>query len=79
MKKSLLETAVVALLVNAVSVSKFVVFVPDPYLTILEILEPASVLVKVVAATPVACAVVSVIVPAIADANTEFGVPRVGV
>ena len=46
----------VAPLVNAVSVSKFVVLAPVAYLTILVIVEPASVLVKVVASVPVPCA-----------------------
>ena len=46
-KKSLLETVEVAPLVNGVSVSKFVVAVPESYLTILEIVALASVFVKV--------------------------------
>ena len=54
MKKSLLETVVVAPSLKAASVSKFAVLAPDSYLTIREIVEPESVLVKVVAAAPVA-------------------------
>ena len=54
MKKSPVETAVVALLVNAVSLSKFDVLRPVAYLTILEIDAPASALVKVVELVPVA-------------------------
>jgi len=54
MKKSPVETAVVALLVNAVSLSKFDVLLPVAYLTILEIDAPASALVKVVELVPVA-------------------------
>ena len=50
---------------------------PDAYFTILEIAELLSVLVKVLVAVPVACAVVKVIVPATTDANNAFGVPRV--
>ena len=64
---------------KAVSISKFVVLEPVAYLTILEIVAPVSVLVKVVDAVPVACAVVKVIVPGKTEASTEFGVPRVEV
>ena len=78
MKKSPLVTVSGALLVKAVSVSKFDVPEPDAYLTIF-VVAPASVLVKVVVSTPVACAVVRVIAPAVTDANTALGVPRVGV
>jgi len=77
MKKSPLVTVSVAPSIKAVSVSKLVVLEPDAYLTILEIVAPASVLVKVVVSTPVACAVVRVIVPAVTDVNTALGVPRV--
>ena len=77
MKKSLLETVVIAPSLKAASVSKFAVLAPDAYLTIREIVEPASVLVKVVAAAPVACAVVRVIAPAVSDPRVTFGVPRV--
>ena len=79
MKNSLLETISVAPSVKAESVSKFDVLAPDAYFTILEIVAPASVLVKVVTAEPIACAVVRVIEPATTDANTAFGVPRVDV
>ena len=79
MKKSPLETVVVAPSLKAASVSKLFVLAPVAYLTILVIVAPTSVLVKVVAAAPVACAVVRVTVPAVADANTALGVPRVGV
>ena len=47
MKKSPLATVDVAPLMNGVSVSKFVVAVPESYLTILEIVAPACVFVKV--------------------------------
>ena len=79
MKKSPFATAVVALLAKAASVSKPAVDAPVMYLTILVIVAPASVLVKRVARPPVAWAVVSVIAPAITDAKTAFGVPRVAV
>ena len=69
----------VALLVKAVSVSKFAVGAPELYLTIRVIVAPTSVLVNVVASVPVACAVVSVIVPAVTEVSTAFGVPRVDV
>ena len=54
MKKSPVDTAVVALFVKAASLSKFDVLAPSPYLTIFVIVAPASVLVKVVSAVPVA-------------------------
>ena len=54
MKKSPFATVLVAPLVKAVSISKFVVGAPEAYLTILLIVAPASVLVKVVAAVPAA-------------------------
>ena len=54
MKKSPFATALVALLANAVSISKFEVGAPEAYLTILVIVAPASVLTKVVAAVPAA-------------------------
>ena len=79
MKKSPFETVVVAPLVNAVSISKFEVGAPEAYLTILEIVAPESVLVKVVAATPVACAVVRVIAPGVSEPRVAFGDPRVEV
>ena len=67
----------VAPLVNAVSVSKFVVLAPFAYLTILVTVAPASVLVKVVAAIPVACAVVSVIAPGVSEPRVALEIPRV--
>ena len=54
MKKSPLATAVVAPSLKAESVSKFAVLAAAAYLTIRERVAPASVLVKVVAAAPVA-------------------------
>ena len=54
MKKSPLETVVLAPSPKAASVSKLVVLAPVAYLTILVIVAPASVLVKVVAAAPAA-------------------------
>jgi hypothetical protein len=54
MKKSPVVTVDAAPLVKAVSLSKLVVLAPVAYLTILEIVAPASVLVKVVVSTPVA-------------------------
>jgi hypothetical protein len=78
-KKSLLETVSVAPSVKTESVSKLVVLAPDAYLTILETVAPASLLVKVVVSVPVACAVVRVIVPAVSKPRVAFGVPRVGV
>ena len=78
MKKSPVETGVVALLVKAVSLSKFVVLLPVAYLTIF-IAEPVSVLVKVVAAPPIARAVVRVMAPAVSEPRVAFGVPRVAV
>ena len=54
MKKSPLVTVVAAPSLKAASVSKLVVLAPVAYLTILEIVAPASVLVKVVAPTPAA-------------------------
>jgi hypothetical protein len=78
-KKSLLATVAVAPLVKAASVSKFAVLEPDAYLTILEIVELLSVLVKLLGSVPVACAVVRVIAPAASEPRVAFGVPRVGV
>jgi hypothetical protein len=78
-KKSSFATVLLALLVKAVSVSKFAVGAPEPYLTILVIVAPALVLVNVVASVPVACAVVKVIVPAMTDVNNALGVPSVEV
>ena len=78
MKKSLLATVFAEPSVKAESVSKLAVLEPDAYLTIF-VVAPASVLVNVDVPTPVACAVVRVIVPAVTDANTALGVPRVGV
>ena len=79
MKKLLLATVVVAPLVKAASVSKFAVLDPDEYLTIF-IVAPPSVLVKLdVKEVLVACAVVRVTEPAVADAKVAFGVPRVDV
>jgi hypothetical protein len=77
MKKSPLVNVSGALLVKAVSVSKFDVLEPDAYLTILEIVASASVLVKVVVSTPVACAVVRVIAPGVSEPRVALGVPRV--
>ena len=54
MKKSPLETVVVAPSLKAASVSKLVVLAPVVYFTILVIVAPASVLVKVVVSTPAA-------------------------
>ena len=54
MKKSPVETVVVASFAKATSVSKLDVLEPNAYLTILEIVAPASVVVKVVPAEPVA-------------------------
>ena len=54
MKKSPFATAVVALLAKAVSVSNPEVGAPVAYFTILVIVAPVSVLVKVVAKEPVA-------------------------
>ena len=79
MKKSPVETAVVALLVKGVVLSKFDVLLPVAYLTILEIVAPASVLVKVVATPPIARAVVRVMAPAVSEPRVAFGVPRVAV
>ena len=75
-----MDTVVVVPLVKSVAASKLVVsaVAPDKYLTIF-VVELASVLVKVVTAAPVACAVVSVIVPAVSEPSVAFGVPRVGV
>ena len=79
MKKSPLATAVVAPSLKAASVSKFAALAAAAYLTIRETVAPASVLVKVVAAAPVACPVVRVIAPAVSEPKTAFGVPKVGV
>ena len=80
MKKSPLATVVVVPLVKSVAASKLVVsaVAPDKYLTIF-VVEPASVLVKVVAKIPVACAVVRVTAPGVSEPRVEFGVPRVEV
>ena len=75
MKKSPLLSVAVALLVKAVSISKLVVGAPVPYLTILVIVAPASVLAKVVAAEPVASAVVKVIAPGVSEPRVALEVP----
>ena len=76
MKKSLFATAVVAPSLKVASVSKFAVLAAAAYFTIREIVEPAFVLVKVVAAAPVACAVVRVIAPAVSDPRVALEVPK---
>ena len=66
-------------MVKAAAALKFVEFstVPDASLAILVIVAPASVLVKVVVSTPVACAVVKVIAPGVSDPRVALGLPRV--
>ena len=74
-KKSPLASAVVALLAKGVSISKLEVGAPVPYLTILVIVAPASVLTKVVTAEPVASAVVRVIAPGVSEPKVTLEVP----
>ena len=66
---------VLAPLVKAVSISKFVVLEPVAYLTILEKVALLSVLVKVVAAEPVANAVVRVIAPGVSEPRVALEDP----
>ena len=66
-------------LVKAAAALKFVELsaVPDASFAILVIVDPESVLVNVVAALPVACAVVKVMVPADNDPKDAPAVPKV--
>jgi hypothetical protein len=79
MKKSPKEMVSVEGLAKVVAVSKFAVLAPDAYLTILLIVDPLSVLVKLVVKPPAASAAVRVASPADAEPSVAFGVPRVGV
>ena len=79
MKKSPFMTVPVEPLVKPVAASKLVKFsvVPDANFAILVIDAPASVAVKVVAAVPVACAVVRVMLPATREPRAVPAVPTV--